>query len=73
MTCAGDLVNVPEDVDQDEIDVAVERLRARIETAAAQAGLPGVARVHMEIREGRVWIVGELVSESGDPPDPPPL
>lgn len=60
--------HLPEDVDQDEVDVAVERLRTRMETAVAEAGLTGEVdvQVHTELREGRLWIVGETT------PIPPP-
>jgi hypothetical protein len=52
---------LPEDVDQDEVDVAVERVRACMETAIARAGLTNVVvRVRTEPREGRLWVVGEV-------------
>jgi hypothetical protein len=48
-------------VDQDEVDEAVRRVRARMEEAVALAGLTDVAvRVRTEIRENRVWVVGDL-------------
>jgi hypothetical protein len=58
---------LPEDVDQDEVDEAIRRVRARIEDAVARAGLTGVAvRVRTEIREGCVWVVGDLTPRSDD-------
>lgn len=55
-----DVPHLPEDADQDEVDAAVERLRSRMLAAAAEAGLAGVeVRVRTEIREGRVWVIGE--------------
>jgi D-mannonate dehydratase len=62
--------HLPEDADQDEIDVMVERLRAQMETAAAQAGMTGVVSVRTEIREGRVWVVGAFTPRS-DGKEPP--
>jgi hypothetical protein len=60
---------LPEDVDQDEIDEAVRRIRGRMEDAVVLADLKGVAvRVRTEIREGRVWIVGDLTRDKPDPP-----
>lgn len=60
---------LPEDVDQDEIDLAVHRVRSRMEEAVKQAGLTGVVvRVRTEIREGRVWVIGDLTPEPTDPP-----
>ena len=56
----------PVDVDQDEIDEAVRRVRGRMEEGVARAGLKDVVvRVRTEIREGRVWVVGYL-----EPPPP---
>lgn len=58
---------LPEDVDQDEVDEAIRRVRARVEEAAALAGLTGVVvRMRTEIREGRVWVVGDLTPPSDD-------
>jgi hypothetical protein len=63
-----DVPHLPEDADQDEVDAAVERLRSRMLAAAAEAGLTGVeVRVRTEIREGRVWVIGETT-----PKQPPP-
>lgn len=60
---------LPEDVEQDEVDVTVRRVRARMEEAAARAGLTDVVvRVRTEIREGRVWVVGDLAPKQPDPP-----
>lgn len=62
---------MPEDVDQDEVDVAVQRVRARMEEAVALAGLAGVVvRVRTEIREGRVWVVGDLSPNQPDDVQP---
>lgn len=58
---------LPEDVEQDEVDVAIRRVRARMEDAVARAGLTGVVvRVRTEIREGRVWVVGDLTPQPDD-------
>lgn len=63
---------LPEHVDQDEVDVAIRRMRTSMETAVALAGLTNVTvRVRTEIREGRVWIVGELVPNQPDDVEPP--
>ena len=60
----------PEDVDQDEVVVAIQRVRACMEEAVALAGLEGVAvRVRTETRKGRVWVVGYLVPNQPDQPD----
>lgn len=60
---------LPEDVDQDEVDEAMRRVRARVEEEAARAGLTGVVvRMRTEIREGRVWVIGDLTPEPTDPP-----
>jgi hypothetical protein len=51
----------PEDVDQDEVDEAVRRVRSRTEAALARSGLVGFeVRVRIEVREGRLWVVGEV-------------
>lgn len=64
-----DAQGLPEDVEQDDVDDAVARLRARLTAEAAAAGHPDAEiRVWQESREGRLWIVGEVVTTPTTPP-----
>lgn len=64
-----DAQELPDDVEQDDVDDAVARIRARLTAQAALAGHPDAEIVfRKELREGRLWVIGEVVTTPSTPP-----
>jgi hypothetical protein len=63
--------DLPEDATQDQVDAAVEHVRAHLSSVASADDDPETnaddVTVRTEHRDGRIWILGELDAEPDAP------